>query len=90
MVIRKRYQFSPKIKVKKQKNNPNDSVFFDTAIVGTKGQFVIPKEAREAYDIKSGDKILIFGGKGGVLAIIKAEMLHEVLDGIDMPDMGGK
>ena len=73
----------------KHKNN-NDLIegaeFFDTAVVGTKGQFVIPKDARDEYDIKSGDKLLIFGGKGGVLAIVKAEMLHEILSGIKIPD----
>lgn len=86
-----------KTKKQKRKNKHNstppsqsvgDSQFFDTAIVGTKGQFVIPKNAREEYDIKPGDKILIFGGKGGVLAIVKAEMLHELLSGIDMPRRG--
>ena len=34
---------------------------FGTAKVGEKGQIVIPKEAREAFGISSGDTMLIFG-----------------------------
>ena len=30
-----------------------------TVTVGTKGQIVIPKEAREVFDIKPGDHLLI-------------------------------
>ncbi len=32
-----------------------------TATVGTKGQIVIPKEARELFDIQSGDTLIILG-----------------------------
>lgn len=30
-----------------------------TVTVGTKGQIVIPKEARDVFDIKPGDKLII-------------------------------
>lgn len=50
-----------------------------TATVGTKGQIVIPKKARSAYNIKTGDQLLVFGGRGGVLAVIKAEKIQDVL-----------
>ena len=29
--------------------------------IGEKGQFVIPKEARELFDLKPGDEILVLG-----------------------------
>ena len=32
-----------------------------TVKVGEKGQFVIPKEAREVFDIKPGDTLLVLG-----------------------------
>ena len=32
-----------------------------TAKVGTKGQIVIPKEAREIFSIETGDNLLILG-----------------------------
>lgn len=32
-----------------------------TARVGEKGQIVIPKQAREVFDINAGDTVLLFG-----------------------------
>ena len=32
-----------------------------TATVGAKGQIVIPREAREVFDIKPGDTLLLLG-----------------------------
>lgn len=32
-----------------------------TVKVGEKGQFVIPKEAREIFDIKPGDTLILLG-----------------------------
>ncbi len=32
-----------------------------TVTVGTKGQIVIPKEARELFDIKPGDNLILLG-----------------------------
>ena len=32
-----------------------------TVTVGEKGQFVIPKQARELFDIKPGDSLMLLG-----------------------------
>ena len=40
-----------------------------TATVGEKGQIVIPKQAREIFDIKPGDTVLILGDEERGLAI---------------------
>ena len=32
-----------------------------TVTVGTKGQIVLPKEARDVFDIKPGDTLIILG-----------------------------
>ena len=40
-----------------------------TVTVGTKGQIVIPKEARELFDIKPGDSLIILGDDKAGLAI---------------------
>ena len=40
-----------------------------TATVGTKGQIVIPKEARDMFGIKPGDTIVIVGDVERGLAI---------------------
>lgn len=37
--------------------------------VGTKGQIVIPKEARDLFDINPGDTILLLGDKKRGIAI---------------------
>ena len=38
--------------------------------IGEKGQFVIPKEARELFDFKPGDEILVLGDKEKGIAIL--------------------
>lgn len=40
-----------------------------TATVGTKGQIVIPKEARDMFGIKPGDTLVILGDRERGLAI---------------------
>lgn len=56
--------------------------FYGTATVGTKGQIVIPNEARKQYKIKPGDQLVVFGGEGGVLAVMKSDRLKEMFKGI--------
>ncbi len=38
--------------------------------IGEKGQFVIPKEARELFDLHPGDEILVLGDKKRGIAIL--------------------
>lgn len=38
--------------------------------IGEKGQFVIPKEARELFDLKPGYEILVLGDRERGLAIL--------------------
>ena len=40
-----------------------------TATVGEKGQIVIPKQAREMFDIKPGDTIVLLGDEKRGIAI---------------------
>ena len=42
-----------------------------TVTVGTKGQIVIPKEAREIFDIQPGDHLILLGDENSGLALIK-------------------
>ena len=45
-----------------------------TVTVGEKGQIVIPKQAREVFDIKPGDTLVVLGDKARGLAIPPKEM----------------
>ncbi len=38
--------------------------------IGEKGQFVIPKEAREMFDLQPGDEILVLGDNERGIAIL--------------------
>ena len=38
--------------------------------IGEKGQFVIPKEAREMFDLQPGDEILVLGDKEKGIAVL--------------------
>ena len=54
---------------------------FGTAMLGPRGQLVIPVEARKALDIDTGNKFLVFGHFGGRgLLFIKAEAAEELLN----------
>ena len=47
--------------------------------VGEKGQFVIPKEAREMFNLNPGDEILVLGDKSKGIAIPPKEMQQDVI-----------
>ncbi|MBQ3114777.1 MAG: AbrB/MazE/SpoVT family DNA-binding domain-containing protein [Clostridia bacterium] len=47
--------------------------------IGEKGQFVIPKEAREVFDLQPGDEILVLGDKERGIAIAPKKMQQEVI-----------
>lgn len=49
-----------------------------TATVGEKGQIVIPKQAREIFDIKPGDTLLIMGDEKRGMAIPPTSMFAQV------------
>ena len=47
--------------------------------IGEKGQFVIPKEARELFDLQPGAEILVLGDEKRGLAIPPKEMQNELI-----------
>lgn len=47
--------------------------------IGEKGQFVIPKEARDLFDLQPGDEILVLGDDKRGLAILPKEMQKEFI-----------
>ena len=49
-----------------------------TVKVGEKGQFVIPKEARELFDIHPGDTLVILGDEERGIAIPRKETMEAI------------
>ncbi|MBP5625984.1 MAG: AbrB/MazE/SpoVT family DNA-binding domain-containing protein [Bacteroidales bacterium] len=52
---------------------------FGVVKVGDKGQIVIPRDARNKYDIKPGDALLMVGDQKG-MALIKTEIFQSAVD----------
>ena len=50
---------------------------FGVCKIGEKGQIVIPKDARNLYDLKAGDSLLLLGDEKG-MAIVKTEVFSSV------------
>ena len=53
-----------------------------TVKIGEKGQFVIPKEARDMFGIKPGDTLLVMADKDRGIAIPPKEMMQEYISSI--------
>lgn len=53
-----------------KRKNPKGRYIW-TARVGEKGQIVIPKEAREVFEIEPGDTLLLLGDVKRGIAIVK-------------------
>ena len=58
-----------------------DDRFIVSVKVGPKGQITIPKEAREMFDIKEGDTIMVMGDKQKGLALLKADLFYALVGG---------
>lgn len=68
-----------------------DNIIFGAVKVGERGQIVIPKKARDKYDIKPGDNLVIFGrDKKEMLVILKEQSMRDfalkILNDLDNPD----
>lgn len=57
---------------------PKGKHIFGTVKVGERGQIVIPKEAREIFDINPGDSLLVLGDEEQGIAIVKADVMKEI------------
>jgi len=47
--------------------------------IGEKGQFVIPKEAREMFDLHPGTNIIVLGDQEKGLAILPRKLQNEYI-----------
>ena len=53
--------------------------FIVSVKVGEKGQIIVPKEAREMFDIKPGDTLMVLGDKERGLALMKSDDVYELM-----------
>ncbi|HRJ05999.1 MAG TPA: AbrB/MazE/SpoVT family DNA-binding domain-containing protein [Candidatus Saccharibacteria bacterium] len=61
----------------------HDKKLYGTATVGTKGQVVIPSDAREELEIKTGDRLYVIGSPSRkFVGFIKEEQLRELVEHI--------
>ncbi len=54
-------------------NDLKGKYIFGMAKLGEKGQILIPKEAREVFGLKPGDKLLMLGDEERGIALIKVD-----------------
>lgn len=54
---------------------PKGKHFFCAATIGERGQIVIPKKAREIFQIKAGDSLVFLGDEERGLAILPEKMM---------------
>lgn len=63
----------------------HDKKLFGTATVGSKGQVVIPVEAREELGIKPGDRLYVIGSpKAAVVGLIKEDQMEEFINRLSL------
>ena len=63
--------------------------FVGISKVREKGQIVIPKEARDMFDIKPGDSIIVLCDKEKGIALLKADAIEDLTDKV-FPKGGNK
>ena len=60
--------------------------FIVSVRVGPKGQITIPVEARNMFDIKTGDTLMVMGDISRGIALIKDEEFYKLMGGKDVGD----
>ena len=53
--------------------------FIVSVKVGEKGQIIVPKEAREMFNIKPGDTLMFLGDKDRGIALLKSEDVFDLM-----------
>lgn len=56
---------------------PNGHYIFGTVKVGERGQIIVPKEARQVFNIKAGDTLIVLGDEKWGIAVTKADVLEK-------------
>ena len=59
----------------------SNNKFIVSVKVGPKGQITIPKEAREMFEIKEGDTLMVMGDQKRGIALLKADLFYSIMEG---------
>ena len=68
---------------------PKGHYIFGTVKVGERGQIVIPREARDKFNIKAGDTLLVLGDEKWGIAVTKSDVLRKFASDIFQKMEGG-
>lgn len=71
-------------------NNNENGKFIWTTKVSGKGQIVIPKQARDEFNINEGDTLILFGDKEKGIALAKYDDYLKFAEVIFNAKNGGK
>ena len=54
--------------------------FIVSVKVGPKGQITIPKEARDMFDIKEGETLMVMGDQKRGIALLKTDLFYSIME----------
>ena len=58
----------------------NNERFIVSVKVGPKGQITIPIEARNMFNIKEGETLMVMGDKDRGIALLKADLFYSLME----------
>ena len=58
----------------------NKDRFIVSVKVGEKGQIIVPKEAREMFNISPGDTLMFLGDKNRGIALMKSDEVYKLME----------
>lgn len=64
------------------KANDNKKRFISMVTIGEKGQIVIPKAAREMFDLEPGDTIVLLADKKRGIALVQNDKLMKFAESV--------
>ena len=59
---------------------PKGKHIFGTVTVSDRGQIVIPKQARDLFEIKGGDRLIVLGDETAGLALVKEKVFTDKIN----------
>ena len=62
--------------------NDNKKRFISMVTIGEKGQIVIPKAARDMFDLKPGDSIVLLADKKRGIALVQNDKLMKIAESV--------